>query len=102
MEMAIATDMGLRVTSHRFACCCGKALTPPASHADRSLVYADFHDFRDFHGFLKAKTARSSVSDNRNRQHTKSCREHELAQFSQVLRLLVYANLVGEGQMQAE
>jgi hypothetical protein len=96
MEMAIATDMGLRVTSHRFACCCGKALTPPASHADRSLIYADCR------GFLKAKAVRSSISDNRDGQHTKSCREHELAQFSQVLRLLVYANLVGEGQMQAE
>jgi hypothetical protein len=46
--MAIAIDMGLRITSRRFACCCGKALTPLAIHADRSLVYADFH------GFLKA------------------------------------------------
>jgi hypothetical protein len=71
--MAIAIDMGLRITSRRFACCCGKALTPLAIHADRSLVYADFH------GFLKAKTTRSSVSDNRDRQHTKSYREHELA-----------------------
>jgi hypothetical protein len=26
--MAIAIDMGLRITSRRFACCCGKPLTP--------------------------------------------------------------------------
>jgi hypothetical protein len=66
--------MGLRIKSRRIACFCGKALTPLAIHADRSLVYVDVR------GFLKAKTARSSESDNRDRQHTKSYREHELTQ----------------------
>jgi hypothetical protein len=46
--MAIAIDMGLRITSRRFACCCGKALTPLAIHADRGLIYVDCR------GFLKA------------------------------------------------